>query len=84
MRPYVKELRLLPRKTVHIRVGEPVDLSDLDAGSMDAATLAIGGERLMDAITALEADIRGESPPAARMVYRRDARPPDSGAVGEP
>jgi 1-acyl-sn-glycerol-3-phosphate acyltransferase len=84
MRPYRKELRLFPRKTVHIRVGDPIDLSDLGARAMDAASLAVGGERLMDAITALEADIRGEAPPATRMVFRRDSPPPGPDASGAP
>jgi 1-acyl-sn-glycerol-3-phosphate acyltransferase len=72
MGPYKKELRILPRKTIRIRVGDPIDLSDLDHSSPDAATLALGGERLMDAITAMLADIRQEEPPATRMVFRRD------------
>ena len=71
MRPYAKELRLLPRKTMHVRVGDPVDLSDLRDRPIDAETLAIGGERLMDAITGMLADIRQEKPPTERMVYRR-------------
>ncbi len=28
--PYAKKLRLFPRKTIHIRVGKPVDLSDFE------------------------------------------------------
>ena len=28
--PYSKKLRLFPRKTIHVRVGEPIDLSDLE------------------------------------------------------
>jgi 1-acyl-sn-glycerol-3-phosphate acyltransferase len=72
MGPYKKELRILPRKTIRIRVGDPIDLSDLDHASPDAATLTRGGDRLMDAITAMLADIRQEEPPATRMVFRRD------------
>jgi 1-acyl-sn-glycerol-3-phosphate acyltransferase len=71
MRPYAKELRLFPRRTMHIRVGDPIDLSDLRDRPIDAETLALGGERLMDAITALLADIRQETPPSTRMVFRR-------------
>ena len=36
MRPYVKEFRILPRKTIRIAVGEPIDLSDLAARPADA------------------------------------------------
>jgi 1-acyl-sn-glycerol-3-phosphate acyltransferase len=71
MRPYVKELRLLPRKTMHIVVGDAVDLSDLVGLPIDADTLAIGGDRLMDAISALVAGVRGEQAPSTRMVFRR-------------
>jgi 1-acyl-sn-glycerol-3-phosphate acyltransferase len=71
MGPYEKEFRLLPRKTMHVKVGDAVDLTDLEGKPLDASTLAIGGERLMDAITALLADLRHETPPITRMVYRR-------------
>jgi 1-acyl-sn-glycerol-3-phosphate acyltransferase len=71
MRPYAKELKLFPRKTIHIRVGDPIDLSDLAERPIDADTLAIGGERLMDAITGMLAEIRRETPPSTRMVFRR-------------
>jgi 1-acyl-sn-glycerol-3-phosphate acyltransferase len=79
MRPYKKEFRILPRKTIRVRVGEAVDLSDLAELPLDAKTLAIGGDRLMDAITALLADIRHEQPPATRMVFRRDKAAPAAG-----
>lgn len=71
MGPYAKEFRILPRKTMHIRVGDPIDLSDLAELPIDATTLAMGGERLMDAITALVAGVRQERPPSTRMVFRR-------------
>ena len=85
MGPYKKELRVLPRKTVHIVVGDAVDLSDLADRPLDAATLAIASDRLMDAITAMEAQVRGETPPPVRHVYRKEP-PPSTGAPdqGEP
>jgi 1-acyl-sn-glycerol-3-phosphate acyltransferase len=77
MRPYRKELRILPRKTVHIAVGDQVDLSDLADLAVDTGTLAIAGDRLIGAITALEARIRRETPPVAPFVYRQQpARAP--------
>lgn len=66
MRPYRKELRLLPRKTMHVYVGEPVDLSDLAGRPMDSATLEIATTRILDAMTELLAQIREETPPAER------------------
>jgi 1-acyl-sn-glycerol-3-phosphate acyltransferase len=71
MAPYSKRIRLFPRKTMHVRVGAPVDLSDLVDRPLDADTMALAGERLMDAITGLLAEIRGETPPPSRMVFRR-------------
>jgi 1-acyl-sn-glycerol-3-phosphate acyltransferase len=72
MAPYAKQFRILPRKTMQVVVGEPVDLSDLAGRAVDGETLAIGGERLMDSITALLAGIRQETPPPERMVFRRE------------
>ena len=67
--PYRKEFRVFPRKTMHIRFGSPLDLSDLT--QVDGESLTIATERLMDAITALVADARGEQPPARRYEYGR-------------
>jgi 1-acyl-sn-glycerol-3-phosphate acyltransferase len=63
MRPYTKEFRLFPRKTIRVLVGEPVDLSDFAGRPLDARTLSEATARLMAAITALLADLRGEEPP---------------------
>jgi 1-acyl-sn-glycerol-3-phosphate acyltransferase len=71
MGPYKKEFRIFPRKTMRIVVGEPLDLSDLAGRPIDRVTLALGGERLMDAITGLLASLRQEPPPSTRMVFRR-------------
>lgn len=71
MPPYKKQFKLLPRKTMHIRIGAPVDLSDLAGRPLDSATLQTATNRLMDAITALLAEIRGEQPPAERYVFKR-------------
>jgi hypothetical protein len=57
---------------MHIRVGDPIDLSDLTGRPVDSATLALAGDRLMDAITAMLAELRQQEPPATRMVFRRD------------
>ncbi|MCX6413176.1 MAG: lysophospholipid acyltransferase family protein, partial [Actinobacteria bacterium] len=72
MPPYRKQLRLFPRKTMHVRIGAPVDLSDLASRPLDADTLHIATDRLMDAMTGLLADIRDESPPKERMVFDRN------------
>jgi 1-acyl-sn-glycerol-3-phosphate acyltransferase len=63
MRPYVKQLRLFPRKTMVMRVGPPVDLSDLYDMPLDADTLHIASQRIWEAITDLLAQARGEVAP---------------------
>lgn len=68
MRPYRKELRLLPRKTMHVRIGEPVDLSDFVDMPMTHDTLEDATDRIMDALTAELSQIRQETPPAHRFV----------------
>ena len=62
-----------PRKKVTIVAGPPVDLSDLYDRPLEAAVLREATDRVMDAITALLAEIRGEQPPAERFVRRNDA-----------
>lgn len=55
--------RFRPRRTVTFRMGPPVELSDLD-GRTDTEAAVMAGARIMAAITALVAQIRGEAPPA--------------------
>ena len=63
--------RLLPRKTFRLVTGDPVALDDLRGVPVTAAVLAEATERIMAAITALVADLRGEQPPAVRYDPRR-------------
>ena len=69
--PYAHRPRLFPRKTVHAKVGDPVDLEDLRGKPVTPALLREATERIMDDITALLEDIRGESAPAERFDPRR-------------
>ncbi|GAA1830692.1 lysophospholipid acyltransferase family protein [Microlunatus capsulatus] len=55
---------LLPRKTFRLLVGDPVPLDDLRAQPLTAAVLAEATARIMAAVTALVAELRGEQPPA--------------------
>lgn len=77
MRPYAKEFRILPRKTIRVVVGDPIYLGDLATRPIDAVTLAEGTERLMDAITDLQARMRHEPPPATRLDFKRFPDMPD-------
>jgi 1-acyl-sn-glycerol-3-phosphate acyltransferase len=72
--PYRREFRILPRKTMRVRVGRPVDLSDLYGRPLDSDTLREATARLIAAMTTLVAEIRGEVPPAEPMQFRRARR----------
>lgn len=65
--PYSKRLRPFPRSTVQITAGPPVDLDDLRDQPARPAVLADATGRIMEAITALVAGLRGEEPPAERF-----------------
>jgi 1-acyl-sn-glycerol-3-phosphate acyltransferase len=66
--PQIHFPRLLPRKTLRMLVGDPVDLDDLRDQPVTAAALDTATDRIMDAITALVAELRQEQPPAHRFV----------------
>ena len=61
--PYSTWLRPLPRTTIVVRFGEPLDLSGYAGRELDGKTLMAATNELMDAITALVADLRHEAPP---------------------
>lgn len=71
MAPYKKQFRILPRKTMRVYVGEPVDLDDLRGLPLDSEVMREATARLIAAITALLADIRGEEPPPEPYSARR-------------
>ena len=72
--PYSKRLRLFPRKTMHVWAGPEVDLDDLRALPVSAATLREATERIMRDITKILASQRDEVPPAVPL-DRRTALP---------
>ena len=69
--PYARRPRLFPRRVVHAKVGDPVDLDDLRSKEVTPEVLREATERIMDAITALLEDIRGETAPPERFDPRR-------------
>ncbi|KAA1378502.1 lysophospholipid acyltransferase family protein [Aeromicrobium fastidiosum] len=73
--PYSKKLRLFPRKTIHVRVGEPIDLSDLDGRELTEELLDTATNRLMDALTAMMSQVRGELPTTPRIDVHTLGRP---------
>ena len=61
--------KLLPRKTLRLLVGDPVPAGrPARASRSPRATLDEATDRIMDAITALVAELRQEPPPAERFV----------------
>jgi 1-acyl-sn-glycerol-3-phosphate acyltransferase len=67
LRPYDWRPRILPRKLMQIRAGEPVDLSDLAGDPITPELLRQATERVMTAIVRLLEDIRGEQAPPKRF-----------------
>ncbi|MFD5599952.1 lysophospholipid acyltransferase family protein [Leucobacter sp. NPDC058333] len=63
---YAKRLHPFPRKTIEVSIGEPLDLSRYEGKPLDQRVINDATRDLMDAITALLADLRGETPPAER------------------
>jgi 1-acyl-sn-glycerol-3-phosphate acyltransferase len=78
--PYAKRLHLLPRKTMHVWAGPPVDLSAFAGKPLDAQVLKAATDEIMAAITRLLEAIRGESAPATRW----DPRDHDLPRTGNP
>ena len=64
---------LLRRPRLQLTVGPPVDLDEFRAEPVSSATLDEATERIMGAITALVAQLRGQSPPAERFDPRAPA-----------
>ena len=69
--PYAKKPDLFPRKLVKMKVGTPVDLSDLAAKPRTQDVILAATDRIMSAITALVADVRGEEAPAERFDMKK-------------
>lgn len=70
MWPYKKQLRLFPRKTMHMRAGPPVDLSDFAGEPLTEDLLHAATDRLMDVLTDMMAEVRGERPEMPRIDVR--------------
>ncbi|MGW1837373.1 lysophospholipid acyltransferase family protein [Streptomyces sp. BBFR2] len=73
MPPYAKEKKVhfLPRKTLRVQAGPPVDLSAYHDKEPTAEVLREVTETIMAAITAQLAEVRGENPPAELFDPRR-------------
>ncbi|WP_426561500.1 lysophospholipid acyltransferase family protein [Angustibacter sp. McL0619] len=78
--PYAKRLRLLPRKTIHVLAGPPVDLDDLRGEPITSEVLVEATRRVMADVTGLLEQLRGEKAPDE--VY--DPREHDVPRIGNP
>ncbi len=61
---YGKTIRPIPRKTIHVAVGEPLDLSVFKSRDIDQKAINEATKMLMVEITRLLAELRGEQPPS--------------------
>jgi len=73
--PYTKRPRLLPRKTMHVRVGDPLDLTEYRGRPLTERLLREATELLMDQLTEMEAEVRGERPSTPRIDVHSLGRP---------
>ncbi len=69
--PYARRPSLLPRKTMRVWAGPPVELDDLQGGPLTAAVLVEATTRIMSAITGLLEQIRGDQAPVQRFDPRK-------------
>lgn len=65
--PYARTPRLVPRATMHVHAGPPVDLDDLRGRELDGPLLHEAAERVAAAVTRLLEGIRGEQAPPVRF-----------------
>jgi 1-acyl-sn-glycerol-3-phosphate acyltransferase len=70
---YSKKPQFFPRKTLKVTAGEPMDLRALVGPAATKDALERGTELIMDRLTEMLAEIRGEEPPAVR--FQPDAQP---------
>jgi 1-acyl-sn-glycerol-3-phosphate acyltransferase len=74
MGPYQLQARVLPRKTMRVAAGPPVELSDLYGEEPTPEVLEVATNRIMDAITEQLAGLREEDPPRDRWNMKARAR----------
>lgn len=75
--PYGRRPHLLPRKVMRISAGAPIDFGDLSEQPITPESLRIATNRVMDAITSLLEEIRGERAPGTRFDPKSAAKSTD-------
>jgi 1-acyl-sn-glycerol-3-phosphate acyltransferase len=75
LRPYAKRPRLWPRRTLRVLAGPPVDLSAWEGRELTPEVLKEATDRILDDVTALLEQLRGEKAPAVRFDARAAGLP---------
>lgn len=65
--PYSKKPKFFPRKTLKVTAGKPIDLRAQFGPEITSETLRNATDQIMDVLTGMLAEIRGEQPPAERF-----------------
>lgn len=73
--PYGKKIKLFPRTKVSIVVGDPVDLSKWRGKESDRDAVQEASDAIMDEITKLLENLRGEKAPKERLDLRNTNLP---------
>lgn len=68
--------RLIPKKTMAVTCGDPIDLSEFGGSEPSKEDLERATVKIMDTITTLVEQLRGESAPQLRYDIRRGERVP--------
>lgn len=79
-----KRVRLIPRKTIQVAAGPPVDLSGFSGKQLSVETLRSATAAVMHDITALLAGLRGEQAPAVPYDPRAARREGQLADEGQP
>jgi 1-acyl-sn-glycerol-3-phosphate acyltransferase len=79
--PYAKDPHLLPRKTIRVAAGPPVDLSEFAGKGLTPDVLRAATEKVMAQIRALLAELRREPAPTDVWDSRLGRRVPPSAAT---
>jgi 1-acyl-sn-glycerol-3-phosphate acyltransferase len=70
-------IRLLPRKTLQVRAGKPVDLSAFQGKPLTSKLLHEATEVIMTAVAGTLGELRGEDPPKELYDLRKARKPAD-------
>ncbi len=68
---YSKVIKPFPRKKITVKAGPPIELDDLRAGPLDNDALREASTRIMQTLTAMVEEMRGEKAPEVRFDMRK-------------